>query len=163
MAFLGETFSTNDLPKSERTYELLPDGWYDARITEANLGATKAGTGEKISMRYDIIGPTHQGRVVYGNLNIRNPSAVAERIGREQLHDIMLAIGLASIEDTDQLVGGTCQIKIKTKPAKDGYDARNEIAGWKASGGGSAAPAPAAPAAAASAPSTAPAKAPWQK
>ena len=163
MSFLGETFSVSDLPKSERTYELLPDGWYDARITEANLGATKAGTGEKISMRYDIIGPTHQGRVVYGNLNIRNPSAVAERIGREQLHDIMLAIGLASIEDTDQLVGGTCQIKIKTKPAQDGYDARNEIAGWKASGGGSAAPAPVSTAAPASAPTAAPAKAPWQK
>ena len=163
MSFLGETFSVSDLPKSERTYELLPDGWYDARITEAQLGATKAGTGEKISMRYDILGPTHQGRVVYGNLNIRNPSAVAERIGREQLHDIMLAIGLASIEDTDQLVGGTCQIKIKTRPAKDGYDARNEIAGWKASGGGSSAPAPASSASPAPAQTSVPAKAPWQK
>lgn len=163
MSFLGETFSVSDLPKSERTYELLPDGWYDARITEAQLGATKAGTGEKISMRYDIIGPAHQGRVVYGNLNIRNPSAVAERIGREQLHDIMLAIGLASIEDTDQLVGGTCQIKIKTTPPKDGYNARNDIAAWKASGGGSAAPAPASTAAPAAAQTSVPAKAPWQK
>lgn len=131
MAFLGETFSTDELPEG-RSYDLLPDGWYTATITEAKLGQTKSGTGKKIDVRYDITGPTQQGRVMFQSLNIRNQSQKAEEIGRQQLGDIMRAIGLARVQDTDELIGGTLAIKIKTKPAENGYEARNEVGGVKA-------------------------------
>ena len=162
MAFLGETFSTDELPVSDRSYDLIPDGWYTATITKAELGMTKAGTGTKIDMRYDITGPTHEGRVIFGNLNIRNPSQEAEEIGRQQLGEIMRAIGLAKVEDTDQLIGGTLQIKVGQSKPQAGYEVRNEVKGFKAVGGSAApaAPAPAAPAAT-SAPSGA--KPPWAK
>jgi hypothetical protein len=162
MAFLGETFSTDELPVSDRSYDLIPDGWYTATITKAELGMTKAGTGTKIDMRYDITGPTHEGRVIFGNLNIRNPSQEAEEIGRQQLGEIMRAIGLAKVEDTDQLIGGTLQIKVGQSKPQAGYEVRNEVKGFKAVGGSAApaAPAPAAPAAT-SAPGGA--KPPWAK
>ena len=96
MSFLGETISVNDLPVSEAgNYDPLPAGWYTAHISGAEIKATKAGDGSYIAVRYDITGPSHQGRVVFGNLNIRNASAKAEEIGRQQLGDIMRAIGLA--------------------------------------------------------------------
>ncbi len=134
MAFLGETFSTDELPQGQG-YDLLPDGWYSVTIVKAELGNTKSGTGQKIDVRYDITGPSHQGRVLFGSLNIRNQSQKAEEIGRQQLGEIMRAIGLAKVEDTDQLIGGQLQVKVKTKPADGQYEARNEVAGFKALSG----------------------------
>jgi hypothetical protein len=161
MAFLGETFSTDSLPVSDRSYDLIPEGWYNATITKAELNNTKAGTGQKIDMRYDITGPTQQGRVVFGTVNVRNQSERAEAIGRQQLGEIMRAVGLAKIQDTDELVGGSICIRVKIRPAADGYDARNEVSGFKSASGAlpqvtaSAAPEPTA--------SVGGAKPPWQK
>ncbi len=172
MAFLDETFVADDLPQSDRSYDLLPEGWYDATISKAEVGQTKAGSGTKIDVRYDIIGPTQQGRVIFASLNIRNPNPKAERIGREQLGELMRAIGLTKVQDSDELIGGQVCIKIKIKKAsaKDisaGYTQdRNEVAGWKAMGGSMGAmPKASMPKAAASssAPSSASAKPPWAK
>ncbi len=165
MAFLGETISVNDLPQREEAgnYDPLPAGWYTANISGAELKATKAGDGQYIAVRYDITGPTHQGRVVFGNINVRNASAKAEEIGRQQLGEIMRAIGLAKVSDTDELIGGGLSIKLDIKEATADYKARNEVRGFKAIEGSpttfkAAAPAP-------SAPAGGPAKAapPWAK
>lgn len=165
MAFLGQTFDANDLPQGN-TYDPLPAGWYTATIADAELKTTKDGSGQYIKVRYDITGPTHQGRVVFGNLNIKNASAKAEEIGRQQLGELMRAIGLARVTDTNQLIGGVLSIKIDVRPATDQYPAQNEVRGYKAIAGSVptfAAPA-ASPAASATA-SAAPAKAapPWAK
>lgn len=172
MAFLGQTFAASDLPQSNGgNYEPLPAGWYTANITQAELKSTLAGDGQYIKLRYDITGPTHQGRVVFGNLNIKNASAKAEEIGRQQLGEIMRAIGLAKVQDTDQLIGASIQVKLDVRPARTDektgktYEASNDVKGYRAINGG-AAPAfkPAAPAAA-PATQAAPAKAapPWLK
>lgn len=140
MAFLGETFSTDSLPEG-RSYDLIPEGWYNAVISKADLGQTKAGNGQKIDVRFDITGPTHQGRAIFTAINVRNPSQKAEEIGRQQLGEIMRAIGLSQVQDTDQLVGGQLQIKVKVKVPSDedkarGYtESRNEVGGYKAIAG----------------------------
>jgi len=142
MANLNETFNVNDLPEGNNIYEPLPAGWYSAIIASAELRPTKAGTGEYIAVRYDITGPTHEGRVVFGNLNIRNPNPKAEEIGRQQLGDLMRSIGLSSVQDTDQLVGGQYQIKLKMTHSEQ-YGDGNDVSGWKAiSGSAPAAPKP---------------------
>ena len=156
MAFLDQTFSADDMPVSEKSYEPLPAGWYTASITAAELKNTKAGTGQYIAIRYDIIGPTHQGRIVFGNLNIRNPNATAEGIGRQQLGEIMRAIGIAKVQDTDELIGGQLSIKIAIKVSEQ-YGDQNEVRAFKAIAG-STPPAPAAKAAA-----SGKAAPPWQK
>jgi hypothetical protein len=163
MAFLGETISVNDLPVSEAgNYDPLPAGWYTANITGAELKSTKAGDGQYIAVRYDITGPSHQGRVVFGNINVRNASPKAEGIGRQQLGDIMRAIGLAKVSDTDELIGGSLSIKLDIKEAQGDYKARNEVRGFKALEGSPTtfkSAAPSAPTASA----TAKAAPPWAK
>ena len=57
MAFLGETFGVDDLPQSDRNYELIPEGWYNVSITKAELGTTKAGTGQKSISAMISLGP----------------------------------------------------------------------------------------------------------
>lgn len=160
MANLGFVANVADLPQGNTgDFSPLPDGWYTATVAGAEIKHTKAGTGSYISVRYDITGPTHQGRVVFGNLNISNPNPKAEEIGRQQLGDLMRAIGLESVQDTDQLIGGVCSIKLTTRKSEE-YGDSNEIRAWKAVEG-SKMPAPSAPAAAAQ--SNAGAAPPWAK
>lgn len=161
MAFLDEAFDVSELPQSDNNYELVPAGWYNAIITKAEIKSTKSGTGQYIAIRYDITGPSHQGRVCFGNLNIKNPNTVAEEIGRKQLGEVMRAIGLARVTDTDQLNGGSLQIKIAIKEADGQYEASNEIKGFKAING-SQPPMPVATSSATPAPqATASAAPPW--
>ena len=164
MAFLDEEFSVDSLPVSTSNFEPLPAGWYTATITGAEIKATKAGDGKYIAAKYTITGPTHQGRVVFGNLNIKNASTKAEEIGRQQLGEIMRAIGLVKVSDTDQLIGGNLQIKLEVKT---GDYAGNEIKGYKAIGSAPAAVAPFKPigpsAAAAQVANAAKAAPPWAK
>ena len=165
MAFLNEEFNVNELPQGTGNFEPLPAGWYTATISQSELKATKAGNGQYIKLRYDITGPTHQGRVVFGNLNIKNANPKAEEIGRQQLGDIMRAIGLAKVTDTDQLIGGQIVIKLEVKEDAQ-YGASNEVKGFR-SLSGSSAPAAAVPpfVKQAEAVQAAPAKAapPWAK
>ena len=161
MAFLSESIDLNELPaKTVGSFEPLPAGWYTATITQAELKDTKAGTGQYIKLRYDITGPSHQGRIVFGNLNIKNPNPKAEEIGRADLGEIMRAIGLGKVTDTDQLIGGQLGIKLAIKEDAQ-YGASNEVKGYK-SLSGSVAPSatPAAAPAPAAAKSAAP---PWAK
>ena len=115
---------------------------------------------------------------MFGNLNIKNQSAKAEEIGRAQLGELMRAIGLARVQDTDQLIGGNLSIKLDIRPARTDaatgktYDAQNEVKGYKAAGGsapaaampsfGASQPQAAAPAAQA-APAAASSAPPWAK
>ena len=161
MAFLTESFDINELPVGNTgNFEPLPAGWYTCTISQAELKATKANNGQYIKLRYDITGPSHQGRVVFGNLNIKNANPKAEEIGRQQLGEIMRAIGLAKVTDTDQLIGGQIAIKLEIKQDQQ-YGASNEVKGFK-SVSGSVAPAASMPAAA---PAAASGKAapPWAK
>ena len=139
MAFLDEEFSIDSLPVGNNNFEPLPEGWYNAAITGAEIKATKAGDGKYIALKYNITGPSHQGRVIFGNLNIKNASTKAEEIGRQQLGEIMRAIGLAKVSDTDQLIGGNLGIKLSMKT---GEYAGNEVKAFRALGGTAPAAAP---------------------
>lgn len=161
MGFLGETFDINDIPEEEkREFEPLPAGWYTATITDAGLRDTKAGTGSYIWMRFDITGPAHQGRVVFANITRTNPNPKAEEIGRQQLGEVMRAIGVQKLSDTDQLLGANLSIKLTIKDSPE-YGLKNEVQAFKAIEG-SAPPVSAPAPAAAPAPATS-AAAPWAK
>ena len=141
MAFLNEEFNVNELPQGNGNFEPLPAGWYTATISQSELKATKAGNGQYIKLRYDITGPSHQGRVVFGNLNIKNPNPKAEEIGRQQLGELMRAVGLSALQDTDQLIGGQLSIKLDVRESEQ-YGASNDVKGFKSNGAAmSAAPA----------------------
>lgn len=129
MAFLDQEFNVDSLPVGNGNFDPLPEGWYTSTISFAELKKTKAGYGEYIAVKYTITGPTHQGRVVFGNLNIKSLSTKAEEIGRQQLREVMLAIGLPKVRDTDQLIGGQLSIKLSVRT---GEYSGNEVKGYKA-------------------------------
>jgi hypothetical protein len=142
MAKFGYDIDESALPKPTNNFDPIPAGWYVGSVRTADMKATKTG-GEYLNIGYDVEGPTHSGRVVFGKLNLKNANPTAEEIGRAQLGELMRAVGLSKLTDTDQLIGLRCQIKVKVSPARDGYDASNDVSGWKASEGGmSSAPRP---------------------
>lgn len=131
MANLNEVFTLDSLPvASTGGFDPVPAGWYAASVVDAVLKDSKSG-GQYINVRYDILGPTNAGRVVFGMITIRNANVKAEEIGRMQLADLMRAIGLAKIGDTDELIGGKCQIKVEIQES-EGYGAQNRVIGFKA-------------------------------
>lgn len=156
MALLDISFDVNDLPAQQNDFSPLPEGWYSVSVAGAEIRATKDQTGQYIAVRYDVTGPTHQGRVVFGNINIKNKSTQAEEIGRQQLGSLMRAIGLARVDDTDQLIGGNCQIKLSIRQS-EGYDPQNEVRQWKAIEGGT----PSVPSAQTASEASAKAAPPW--
>lgn len=162
MAQLGYTIGQNDLPEDNGgDFQPIPAGEYTVRIAESEIKQTKAGTGEYIKLRLDVIGPSHEGRVLFTNLNIKNPSQKAEEIGRQQLGAVMRAINLPSISDTDQLVGGTLAVKVTVKQDEQ-YGPSNEVKSFKAAGG-SPSPAPAASGGSAGGEAAASSKPPWAR
>jgi hypothetical protein len=131
MGFLDQSFDLKDMPVAEdRDFSPIPAGWYTAAIAGAEIKTTKAGTGNYIAVRFDVTGPEYQGRVVWCNLNTRNPNPKAEEIGHQQLGDIMRAIGLTKLEDTDQMLGGNLSIKVTIKDDPT-YGAKNEVKAFK--------------------------------
>jgi hypothetical protein len=156
-----QAISLDELPVNDKpvgSYDPVPAGAYSASITSAEARPTKDGSGQYIKVRYDITGPSHVGRVIFSNINIRNNSAEAERIGRAQLGDLMRACGLRQLTSPEQLIGGQVEIQVAIRPARGEYPASNEVKGIKSSDAFPPALAPAAPK-----PAAAKAAPPWAK
>lgn len=142
MAYLDTPINANDLPDDTGgDYTPLPEGEYSVTIKDAEVKATNDGTGQYIKLRLDVQGPTHVGRVVFSNINIRNKSEQAEQIGRGQLKAVMSALGIATLTDTDQLIGGQLIVKLSVRAARTDektgktYEASNEVKAYKPAGG----------------------------
>ena len=133
MARFDEVFSTDELPERSSS-DPIPAGNYPAEIKGADVKETKAGNGGKyISLDLAVIDGEFAGRRIFGNLNIRNPNPKAEEIGRAQLGELMRAVGLPKLQDSDQLIGCTLQVKVNIKKDEQ-YGDRNEIKSFKALG-----------------------------
>ena len=131
MAFLNETLNVSELPESTNDFAPIPEGFYDVTIQGAELCNTKAGTGQYINLKLNVTGPSHQGRLIFSMLNIRNQNPKAEEIGRQQLGSVCRAIGLTQISDTDQLIGGSMSVKVTISKSEQ-YGDRNEVKAYKA-------------------------------
>lgn len=141
MAFLGQAFIASDLSQGDSSFLAIPAGDYQVIVSDASLADTKSGTGQYIKLKMTITGPTHQGRVLFSNLNIRNQSAKAEEIGLQQLGELMRAAGLEKVEDTDELVGASVVVKVsRVQDADYGDDEgfKNEVKAFKSASGSNA-------------------------
>lgn len=123
-------FNANDVPESEDKFDLIPAGDYKMIVTESTIKATKAGTGEYVAVKLQIVDGDKKGRTIFANLNIKNPNPTAEQIGRRELADLTKAVGLVTLSDTAQLHGKPFVGKVGIEPAKDGYEATNRIKKW---------------------------------
>lgn len=148
MSFID--FSSFDINAAEydedSSFHLVPTGWYQMFISKAELRPSKYG-GSVISVAYDIIGPTHQGRKIFGNFNWENASPVAQEIGRKQFAKQIRALGLPGIRQLEDLINLPFDGKVGIQKSKDPqYEDSNRVTAFAAagskSGGGVAQAAP---------------------
>lgn len=141
--------------------EALPAGDYVAQVVGSEMKPTASGSGEYLKLEIEILTPGFSGRRVFDQLNIRNQSAEAERIGRAQLSALCRAVGVLRISDSQQLHGKPFVVNLVIKEDPQ-YGKQNKVKGYKAATATPQAvpPHPAASAPAAARPAAVP---PWQR
>jgi len=120
-------FDANNVDPAQ-SRDPIPAGWYKAVITESEEKPTKAQTGSYLQMTVEVIDGDHAGRKAFERLNLNNPNATAVEIAQRTLSSICRAVGVMTPRQSADLHDKPFMVKIKVKPAKDGYDASNEIA-----------------------------------
>lgn len=137
----GQAYDPN--AKTSGSFTAIEAGLYDVDINSVSIENTKDGTGKYVKVRYDIVGPSYQGRVLYSNFNIENKSPEAEAIGRGQLNELQGAAGVLRITspaDLQQFVAKRIRVKVAKKVDKENGDIngfKNEVKGWQSLSGGS--------------------------
>lgn len=98
-------FNVNDAPAAAapRNYGPLPAGDYPVVITESDVKATKAGTGQYIELVMQVTDGEYSGRRLWERLNVNNPNKTAEDIAKAALGQLLLAVDVVNMEDTRQL------------------------------------------------------------
>src|SRR5260221_2227303 len=102
------------------------------QIEELEDGATKNGNGRILKVRWQVTEDSSQhGRCVFEYINYLNPSADAQRIGREQLKQICEAVGytgpLSGVDLKDVLCYRPCIVSVKMSKGDDHYDASPKV------------------------------------
>lgn len=125
MALLKNSFREEDA--EDISFEPVPAGNYQAQIVASDLKVTSTGTGEYISLTFEILDDEYAGRKIFCNLNIVNPNEQAVKIAKSQLKQICKATGIEELEDTQELHGIPMRLAVKVRPPKNGYDAQNVV------------------------------------
>jgi len=124
-------FNANEVPEDEG-FEPIPAGDYSMQIIESTMKDTKAGTGQYLELRIQVLDAPHTGRLIFERLNLINPNAVAVKIANRTLADICEACGVMEVEDSEELHGIEFTGKVAITEAQGDYPPNNEIKKYKA-------------------------------
>ncbi len=112
-------------------YEPLKPGWYPVEIKDAEIKATKAGTGSYLKIEFDVLDSANMGRKLFVQINLQNPSAKAVEIGMRELASLGQACQLQAITDTSELLGKRIEARVKIGKANEGYEPDNEVTAYR--------------------------------
>lgn len=117
------------------SFEIVPAGWYNVIITDAEMAPTKKEGGQMLKMTLEVQDGPHKGRKLFDRLNLVNENPKAVEIAFRTLSSICHAINRIQIQDLEQIKGVPMLAKVKvTAPTQD-YESSNEIKMYKACDG----------------------------
>jgi len=122
-------FNANEYEPSSSP-DPLPAGKYPAVITDSEMKATKAGTGEYLQLTFEVIDGPHKGRKVWARLNLDNPNETAVKIAQAELSAICRATGVMTPNDSVELHDLPLVIDVRCRKRPDTGDISNEIKGY---------------------------------
>ena len=166
MNMLNVSFTEQDLQAaSSNNFDLLPAGVYIAQIIKSEIKQNNSGTGNRLSLTFQIVEGDKTNRMVFQDITLQNSNETAMQIGRQQLAQLCAAIGRTSVGDSSELHNIPMQIRVGIKEDKTGqYEPKNFVKAFSALAGQSNIARPAAPqTAAAPAPKPAGNPAPWAR
>jgi hypothetical protein len=118
-----------------KTFEAITPDWYVAKIIESEMKENSKKTGEFLKLKFQITEGTYKNRLIFINLNIIHTNEDAVEIAEQQLAAICNAIGVSSVEDSEELHGIEMQVKVAITPKTARYPEGNELKGFKAQKG----------------------------
>ena len=104
--------------------------WYSVQFFHEVTKKTKRGDGMYLRIGYKVKGGPASGLTVFGNFNTQNPNAMAQKIGRKQLGELMYACGLVKGADSREFVGKYCDVRFQMKQ-DPGYGPELEAVAWR--------------------------------
>ena len=141
------------------SHDPIPAGTYEAVITATEIKPTRSANGTGINIPFEILSGGAKGRKVWEWINYQHPNQEAQRIGQQTLATICKVVGIAQLNETEQLHNVPLMITV----GFDRNDAtRNVIRGYAAKSGAQAAPS-AVPAASPAAVAAGAGAAPWAR
>lgn len=134
MAQLGQRFDATAHDTTQNDYSELPNGIYKMEIEASDVAPTKDGGGTILKTTNVVVEPDDfKGRKLFNNYNLENRSAQAQEIGQKQFAALCRAIGVNSVDDSEELHFKTFTVKVglgkpsKNKDTGQEYPARAEI------------------------------------
>ena len=119
--------------EAQGSFECVPAGDYVLNVEDAEVRETKAGTGEYISVQFNIIKGEYEGRKIFTMFNIKNPNQKAVDIGLSQLKSLLLAANASSfqLKSVAELLGLTIKAKVAIKSSTE-YGDQNVVKSYSA-------------------------------
>lgn len=119
-------FKASEVPE-DKGFEVIPAGTYSAHIIQSEMKETKAGTGQYLELRIQILDEPYTGRLVFERLNLVNPNETAVKIANRTLADILEALGVDEVEDSEELHGIEFQMELKIDPPRGDWGESNSV------------------------------------
>jgi hypothetical protein len=112
--FGGSVFDPSAVEPQE-DYKVLPAGKYKVLVEEAEIKATKAGTGKYVKLKLKVLDGEAKNRVLYDQINIDNPNQQCVDIGWRCLSALCRSVKITALEDSAQLVNKVAIACVKVK------------------------------------------------
>jgi hypothetical protein len=128
MAELDQEFIPADIPEDDRNFEPIPPGNYAMQVIDSEIKDTKTGTGQQLVLTLEVTDGPMTHRRIWDRLNIRNQNADAQRIAQRALADLCLAVGIASLHNSEDLHFKPFVGRVTIKADKSGqYGPQNAV------------------------------------
>ena len=121
-------------------FDPIPAGKYMAAITNSEMKATKAGTGNYLELTFQILDGQFKGRQLWVRLNLDNANAQTVKFARAELSAICRAVGVMSPGDSTDLHNLPMIITVRCKKRPDTGEISNEVRGYAKRESGSGKP-----------------------
>ena len=110
----------NTPAEKDSANEALPPGQYRVLVESTAWKPTKAGTGHFAAIIFQVVQGQWQGKKLFANFNLDNPSEVATRIGKAEFKRFLMAIGVMTpIRDEHdmqrELVNKSCYVDVENE------------------------------------------------
>jgi hypothetical protein len=84
-------------------FDPIPQGKYQACVTDSEMKSTKAGDGQYLSLKLQVLDGDYKGRVLFENLSLDHKNQDAAKIARGKLASICRAVGVHQPKDSKEL------------------------------------------------------------
>lgn len=112
----------------EGGFDPLPIGDYPVIITESSMAPTKAGNGQMLKLKLQVLNGKYQNRILWDQMLMVHPSEAAVKIAKAKLSSICRAVNVLSPNDSSELHNKPLVARVAIQ--KDDAT-RNEIKGYK--------------------------------